>query len=358
MDELISLVAAIYECLRGVSIRSLIYAVADVYARSQLGEVNREKLIEILAQNLAGALRADPHAAKKMVEDAIMCVQNTGEPVAALAMGSVGSEKAPTLAHIVNRHVPVDASPRVKLEVIKRLNLPKEALEEARSWITARSEGALHMKSAVKIIKHYHPYVSATDVDMIKTAMAVRRKTVQNKPLSDSDIYIREYTHIVDKPVYIALDVSGSMKEYVGRWTKLKVAKGAIVRYLRQMAYLRGSVSLVLFNTEAEFMWIPHPVHVYLREMVEIVKYIYAMGGTELASALELLHSHGIRREVVVISDGRTTDTERVLNLARRFRRLHVVATERSTFLRQIAKTTGGRYGELTPTLDIFGLHS
>jgi len=295
-----------------------------------------------LAQNLAGALRADPHAAKKMVEDAIMCVQNTGEPVAALAMGSVGSEKAPTLAHIVNRHVPVDASPRVKLEVIKRLNLPKEALEEARSWITARSEGALHMKSAVKIIKHYHPYVSATDVDMIKTAMAVRRKTVQNKPLSDSDIYIREYTHIVDKPVYIALDVSGSMKEYVGRWTKLKVAKGAIVRYLRQMAYLRGSVSLVLFNTEAEFMWTPHPVHVYLREMVEIVKYIYAMGGTELASALELLHSHGIRREVVVISDGRTTDTERVLNLARRFRRLHVVATERSTFLRQIAKTTGG----------------
>jgi Mg-chelatase subunit ChlD len=358
MDELISLVAAIYECLRGVSIRSLIYAVADVYARSQLGEVNREKLIEILAQNLAGALRADPHAAKKMVEDAITCVQNTGGPVAALAVGSVGSEKAPTLAHIVNRHVPVDASPRVKLEVVRRLDLPKEALEETRSSITARSEGALHMKSAVKIIKHYHPYVSATDVDMIKTAMAVMRKTVQNKPLSDSDIYIREYVHIVDKPIYIALDVSGSMKEYVGQVDKAKGRKRRIVRYLRQMAYLRGSVSLVLFNTEAEFMWTPHPVHVYLREMAEIVKYIYAMGGTELASALELLHSHGIRREVVVISDGRTTDTERVLNLARRFRRLHVVATERSTFLRQIAKTTGGRYGELTPTLDIFGLHS
>jgi len=358
MDELISLVAAIYECLRGVSIRSLIYAVADVYARSQLGEVNREKLIEILAQNLAGALRADPHAAKKMVEDAITCVQNTGESVAALAVGSVGSEKAPTLAHIVNRHVPVDASPRVKLEVVRRLDLPKEALEEARSSITARSEGGLHVKSAVKTIRRYYPYASAADLDVIKTAISITRKSMQNKPFSDEDIYIREYTHIVDKPVYIALDVSGSMKEYVGRWTKLKVAKGAIVRYLRQMAYLRGSVSLVLFNTEAEFMWIPHPVHVYLREMVEIVKYIYAMGGTELASALELLHSHGIRREVVVISDGRTTDTERVLNLARRFRRLHVVATERSTFLRQIAKTTGGRYGELTPTLDIFGLHS
>jgi predicted metal-dependent peptidase len=85
-------------------------------------------------------------------------------------------------------------------------------------------------------------------------------------------------------------------------------------------------------------MWTPHPVHVYLREMAEIVKYIYAMGGTELASALELLHSHGIRREVVVISDGRTTDTERVLNFARRFRRLHVVATERSMFLRQYSQ--------------------
>jgi Mg-chelatase subunit ChlD len=358
MDELISLVAAIYECLRGVSIRSLIYAVADVYARSQLGEVNREKLIEILAQNLAGALRADLHAAKKMVEDAITCVQNTGGPVAALAVGSVGSEKAPTLAHIVNRHVPVDASPRVKLEVIRRLDLPKEAHEEARSSITARSEGGLHVKSAVKTIRRYYPYASAADLDVIKTAISITRKSMQNKPFSDDDIYIREYTHIVDKPVYIALDVSGSMKEYVGRWTKLKVAKGAIVRYLRQMAHLRGSVSLVLFNTEAEFMWTPHPVHVYLREMAEIVKYIYAMGGTELASALELLHSHGIRREVVVISDGRTADAERVLNLTRRFRRLHVVATERSTFLRQIAKTTGGRYGELTPTLDIFGLHS
>ena len=358
MDELISLVVAIYECLRGVSIRSLIYAVADVYARSQLGEVNREKLIEILAQNLAGALRADPHVAKKMVEDAIMCIQNTGELVAAPAVGSVGSEKAPTLAHIVNRHVPVDASPRVKLEVIRRLDLPKEALEEAQGRITARSEGSLHVKSAVKTIRHYRPYVSATDLDVIRTAMSITRKSMQNKPFSDEDIYIREYTHIVDKPVYLALDVSGSMKEYVGRWTKLKVAKGAIVRYLRQMAYLRGSVSLVLFNTEAEFMWTPHPVHIYLREMAEIVKYIYAMGGTELASALELLHSRGIRREVVVISDGRTADTERVLNLARRFRRLHVVATERSLFLKQVAKTTGGRYRELTPTLDIFSLHS
>jgi len=358
MDDLIDLVVSIYECLGGVSVRSLIYAVADVYARAQLGDVDREKLLQILAQNLAGALRVDPHTAEKIVEDSIKCVKNVEKPATALAVGSVGSEKAPTLAHIVNRHVPVDASPRVKLEVIKRLNLPKEALEEARSWITARSEGALHMKSAVKIIKHYHPYVSATDVDMIKTAMAVMRKTVQNKPLSDSDIYIREYVHIVDKPIYVALDVSGSMKEYVGDKTKLKVAKGALIKYLRQMAYLRGAVSLVLFNVDAEFMWTPYPVHLYLREMMEIVKYIYAIGGTELASALELLHSHGVRREVVLISDGRTADAERVLNLARRFKRLHIVATERSQFLKQIAKTTGGRYRELTPTLDIFSLHS
>ncbi|KUO90799.1 MAG: hypothetical protein AT708_02235 [Pyrobaculum sp. OCT_11] len=60
----------------------------------------------------------------------------------------------------------------------------------------------------------------------------------------------------------------------------------------------------------------------------------------------------------MVISDGRTADAERVLDLARRFKRLHVVATERSQFLKQIAKITGGRYRELTPTLDIFSLHS
>jgi hypothetical protein len=97
MDELISLVAAIYECLKGVSIRSLIYAVADVYARSQLGEVNREKLIEILAQNLAGALRADPHAAKKMVEDAITCVQNTGGSSPRWPWGRWEAKKPPLL---------------------------------------------------------------------------------------------------------------------------------------------------------------------------------------------------------------------------------------------------------------------
>jgi len=358
MDNLIDLVASIYECLGGVSVRSLIYAVADVYARAQLGDVDGKKLLQILAQNLAGALRVDPHTAEKIIENSIKCAKEEEKPTTALAVGSVGDEKAPTLAHIVNRHVPVDASPRVKLEVIKRLNLPKEALEEARSGITARSEGALYMKSAVKMIKRYQPYTSAADVDVIKTAMAVVRKIMQNKPLSDDDIYVREYVHIVDKPIYIALDVSGSMKEYMGNKTKLKVAKGALIKYLHQMAYLRGTVSLVLFNVDAEFMWTPYPVHLYLREMIEIIKYIYATGGTELASALELLHSHGVRREVVLISDGRTADAERVLNLARRFKRLHVVATERSPFLKQIAKITGGRYRELTPTLDIFSLHS
>lgn len=79
MDDLIDLVVSIYECLGGVSVRSLIYAVADVYARAQLGDVDREKLLQILAQNLAGALRVDPHTAEKIVEDSIKCVKNVRE---------------------------------------------------------------------------------------------------------------------------------------------------------------------------------------------------------------------------------------------------------------------------------------
>ncbi|ABL88027.1 von Willebrand factor, type A [Pyrobaculum islandicum DSM 4184] len=353
MNELIDILASLYECLGGISVRSLIYAIADIYARSHLGVLDREKILEILAQNLAGSLRTSPGNAKKIIESAIDCIPNARVISPAPAIGSVGVEKAPTLAHVVNKYVSPDASPRVKLEVIRRINLPQEAVKEVEAKITARSEGFAYIKSAVKSIKQYYPYVSISDVDLIRTAMSIARKALQNKPISDTDIYIREYIHIVDKPIYIALDVSGSMKEYIGALTKLKVAKNAIARYLHQMAHLRGLVSLVLFNTDADFMWTPHPVNIYLRDMIEILKYIYAMGGTELASALELLQSHEISRDIVIITDGRTHDPDKVLNLAKRFKRLHIVATEKSQFLKSLAKTTGGKYRELTPTLNI-----
>jgi len=359
MDEVADLLLRIYECLGGqASVRSLVYAAADVRARAQLGGLSWEKLVDIIAQNLAGALRASPGAARKIVEDAIACAKRSpsAEP-AVMAWGSVGSERAPTLAHIVNRHVRIDASPRAKLEVIKRLNLPREALEEARSPIAARSEGVAHVKSAVRLVKRYRPSAPPSDIDLLMTAMSFMKKRLMGRPLSDDDIHLREYTHIIDKPVYIALDVSGSMKEYVGSATKLRVAKNAIARYIRQMAYLRGFVALALFNVDADFMWTPHAAHTYSREMIEILRYVYAMGGTELASALELLHAHGATRDVVIISDGRTSDADRVLQIARKFRRLHVVATERSGFLRQLARLTGGRYRELAPGLDLLSLY-
>lgn len=358
MNDLVELLLTISNCLGGVSTRSLIYAVADVYVRSYLGEIDEKKLLDIVAQNLAGSLGATPGEARIIVEAALSCTSPPAEtPPAPTLVGSIGNEKAPTLAHLVNRHVPVDASPRAKLEVIRRMNLPAEAVDELSSRIYARGEG-LAVKSTVRLVKKYHPNASVTDVDMIKTAMSILRKSLQAKPISDEDFYLWEYTHIVDKPVYVALDVSGSMKEYVGRCTKLRIAKNVLARYLRQMADLRGFVSLVLFNTEADFLWTPYPPYRYLREMLGILRYVYAIGGTELASALELLNARNVRREVVVISDGRTNDSERVLQLARKFRRIHVVATERSRSLKQIAKITGGKYRELTPTVDLLSLHS
>ncbi|ACB40327.1 vWA domain-containing protein [Pyrobaculum neutrophilum] len=356
--ELADLLVAIHRCLGGISTRSLIYALADVYARAQLGDVDGNKVLEILAQNLAGYLRLSPSEAKRVIEAALSCTPSAEGGYTTAATAAVGREEAPTLAHLVNRYVPVDATPRVKLEVIKRLSLPRDAVEESKANIVARGAGLLHVKSAVRSIRQYTPYSPPSDVDLIKTAVSVARKAALGRPISDGDLYIREYTHVIDKPIYVALDVSGSMKEYLGPSTKLRVAKNAVARYLRQVAQLRGSVSLVLFNVGADFMWTPHPVHRYLGDMLEILRYIYAMGGTELASALELLHNHGVVNDVVVITDGRTSDVEKVLDLAKRFRRLHVIATEKNPFLKQIAKITGGRYRELAPTLDILELHS
>lgn len=356
MDKALEIILAVYNCLGGLSIRSLVYAVADVYARSRLGHIDEEKIFDILAQNLAGFLRLSPVEAKRFLKEAVECKKKTAGAVDH-AVGSLGSEKAPTLAHIVNKYVPVDSTPRTKLEVIKRLNLVKEEIERGLGKFYARSEGSMYLKSAVKIVRSRTLGASSFDVDLIKTAIAISRRRARQDFITDSDIYIREYTHVVDKPVYVALDVSGSMKEYSGSVTKLSLAKRAIARYLHQMANLGGSVSLVLFNTEADFMWTPHQVRRHLVDMLEILKYIYAIGGTELASALELLYGYGVKSDLVVITDGRTKDAERVINLAKRFRRLHVVATERSSFLRQLAKIGGGKYRELTPTLDIFSLH-
>ncbi|RFA97280.1 vWA domain-containing protein [Pyrobaculum aerophilum] len=358
MNDLVELILTLSDCLDGVSLRSLIYAVADVYARSHLGEVDENKLLEIIAQNLAGFLGVTPSEAKRIVEAGILCASTYAkEAPMSLPTGSIGDEKAPTLAHLVNKHVPVDATPRVKLNVIKRLGLPAEAIEEFKNKISARGEGLISVKSAVRGVKRYHPNASIADIDMIRTAASITRKSIQGKAISDDDFYLHEYTYVIDKPVYVALDVSGSMKEYMGRATKLRVAKAVIARYLRQMASLRGSVSLVLFNVNADFLWTPHPAHRYLREMLEILRYVYAMGGTELASALELLHYYGARGDVVIISDGRTSDSEKVLQLSRRFKRIHVVATEKSQLLRQIAKITGGKYRELTLTVDLLSLH-
>jgi len=355
MNDLVELLAAVYSCLGGLSIRSLIYSIEDVYVRAELGDVDWEKVLEILAQNLAGTLKMSPSAAKEVIREAITCRPKLHEGAPTLAIGSVGDEKAPTLAHLVNRHVPVDATPRVKLEVVRRLGLPRDRILRSYSRVVGRGEG-WHVRGAVKSLRGYIPGTPFADVDLIRTATAFRRKLVMNMPISDFDIFIREYSRTADKPVYIALDVSGSMKEYMWGDVKLRVAKNAVARYLRQMASLRGRVSLLLFNVDADFMWTPYEVHKYLREMLEILEHIYAGGGTELASALEVLYSYGVR-EAVLITDGKTADVEKTWNLVKKFKRLHAVAVEKSDLLKQIAKATGGKYQELSPKLDMSVIH-
>ncbi len=358
MSDVIQILTAIHHCLGGVSIRSLLYAMLDVYVRSGLEAVNYDKVLEIIAQNLAGFLKTDVSTAREIVRNAIVCTEDRTAAAQPTAVGSVGVEKSPTLAHLVNKHVPVDASPRVKLEVVRRLSLPRDVLGDRAMWIYGHGGGHLDVKTAVRAVRDYYPSAPLTDVDFIKTAIGIRRKQALSKPISHRDIYIREYVYTSNKPIYVALDVSGSMKEYVGTATKLKIAKEAIARYIRQISRLRSSISLVLFNTEADFMWTPHYAHRYWREMLEILEYVYASGGTELASTLELLHARGVSRDVVVISDGRTADVEKTVELAGKFKRLHLVATEPSDFLRRLAKITGGRYRELSPKLDIYSLYS
>lgn len=347
------ILVAIYKCLGGISIRSALYAIADLYVNTTLREVDLDKALDIIAQNLAGYFGVTPTAAREIIKNAIICAKEENKLPENAFTTAVGNEKTPTLAHLVNRYVPKEASPRAKLEIIKKLNLQKDGIKISKDEVSARGEGLASLKAAISAVREYYPNAPFADIDLMRTAAAISRKIYRQKPLSSRDIFVREYSQIADKPIYVALDVSGSMKEYMQGATKLRVAKNLLARYFRKMAMLRGRTALVLFNVEADYMWIPYNAQQYLREMIEILKYIYASGGTELASALELLHGDGASSDIVLITDGRTSDPDRVMALARKFRRIHAVATERSQFLKLLTKTTGGKYVELSPNVDI-----
>lgn len=365
MEAIAELLWRIYVCLSSDprvlypgSIRSYIYAILDIYQRGLLGPIDHEKVMELIAQNLSGSIKLRWGNLTEVLRDAAACRRAEGaaaQAAPAAATVTVGVEKAPTLAHLVNRHVPYDSPPKRKLEVILSLGLKPEPLGpvSARSW---QARGSGHLRGAVSGVREYHLGASPSDVDLVRTAMAFRRRSLLGEPLESRDIYVREYRPYLGKPVYVALDVSGSMKEYLGDATKLQVAKNVISSYVKYLADSRGSVALVLFNVEAEFMWVPYDTARHGRHMREILKYIYAAGGTELASLFEFLRGHGVTEDVVIISDGRTADPERVEAAARRFRRISAVATERSAFLRRLARATGGRYAELTPMLDVTAL--
>lgn len=322
-----------------------------------LGPIDEERVLDVIAQNLLGSVKLNRGSLQEILRDAVACrqVQASAEPPRAVAEPTAGVERAPTLAHVVNRYVPYDSPPRVKLEVIMSLGLKPDVVRSLRVRLEAR-RGMGPLRGAVSGIREYYPGAPFSDVDLVRTAVAFRRRSLLGEPLDSRDIYLREYRPHAGRPIYVALDVSGSMKEYLGKATKLQVARDVISAYMRHLAESRGALSLVLFNVEAEFMWVPYDVARHGRHMREILRYIYAAGGTELASLLEFLKAHGVASDVVIISDGRTADPERVEAMARGFRRISAVAAERSSLLRRIAKATGGRYAELSPSLDMAAL--
>ncbi|MFB6491395.1 MAG: VWA domain-containing protein [Thermoproteus sp. AZ2] len=184
---------------------------------------------------------------------------------------------------------------------------------------------------------------------MLSTSRNFARKLALRRPLSDSDIVLREYRKSRGGGFAICLDVSGSMKEYVGNATKLQIALGSIARYIDRLRGEDAELSLILFNAEADILWAPYSVAAYGEYMKALLPYVFPAGGTDLAAALKLVAEEDLGGEILIISDGRTADPDAALEHAGRVRgRIHAFTMEDSPVLKRITALRGGAYRILT----------
>lgn len=268
--------------------------------------------------------------------------------------GSVGTMNFINLAQLINMFIDPMANIVERVKVLRKL---VKYLINYGLLPSKESKGGLRIFKALDNVAHeatmgnalrvsrfterssYPTYITgvreyrvgdpANSIDLDRTSMNIIKKSMLGKPLSSRDIIVREYAGVKMMDIVLCLDTSGSMREFSGVHTKIEIAKEAIIKYLRYLARVNDRLSMVLFNFRADILWGPHPVRRFINEMEEMVRYIYAGGGTNIANALEkarsiLAKSNYPNKHVICITDGRTINASSCIREAAKLRRMGV----------------------------------
>ncbi len=267
--------------------------------------------------------------------------------------GSVGTANFLNLAQLLNMFVDSMANITEKLKAVEKLSPylttygllpPQDKGKKADSLdsLRSKSRGPSSPASAVRVVKFtettsYPTYVvsmreykfgdGVSSIDFDKTALNVSKKVMMGKPITQRDIIVKEYADIKMLDIVLCLDVSGSMRELSDGVTKIDIARDAIFRYINFLAKTSDRLAMILFNFRADVLWKLHPVSKYRREMLEITKYIYAGGGTNISNALEksmdvVAGMSGASRHLICVTDGRTVNAAKAIKDAVKLRRM------------------------------------
>ncbi|WP_229657660.1 vWA domain-containing protein [Thermocladium modestius] len=267
--------------------------------------------------------------------------------------GSVGTANFLNLAQLLNMFVDPMANITEKLKAVEKLSpylttygllSPQDKGKKADSLdsLRSKSRGPSSPASVVRVVKFtettsYPTYVVSmreykfgdgiSSIDFDKTALNVSKKVMMGKPITQRDIIVKEYADIKMLDIVLCLDVSGSMRELSDGVTKIDIARDAISRYITFLSKTSDRLAMILFNFRADVLWKLHPVSKYRREMLEITKYIYAGGGTNISNALEksmdvVAGMSGASRHLICVTDGRTVNAAKAIKDAVKLRRM------------------------------------
>ncbi len=217
--------------------------------------------------------------------------------------------------------------PQGGLRVFRALDkIPRKASLGDTIKVSRFSEPSTY-PSYVSGIREYRVGDAPFSIDLDKTSMTIMRKSMLGKPISTRDISVREYADVKMTDVILCLDTSGSMKEFSGPLTKMEIAKNAVAKYIRYLAKTNDRLSVILFNFRADILWKPHPVRRYVREMEELISYVYPGGGTNIANAIEKARfiaskSTSPNKHVICVTDGRTVNAVGCVKETEKLRRI------------------------------------
>ncbi|MFP3216308.1 MAG: VWA domain-containing protein [Vulcanisaeta sp.] len=305
----------------------------------------------------------------------------------------VGTVNFLNLAQLINMFVDPYANIVEKVQVLRKMEpylrnyglLPSDirrSREGERVFEALRNivRSAMSGMGQVKIVRFtdidkYPTYVVSVreykvgdnyfDVDLQRTAMNLSRKIMMHKLFTSRDIVVKEYANVKVIDIVLCLDVSGSMRELSNGMPKIEIAKDAVAQYIHFLSRTSDKLAMVLFNFRADILWSLHPVRRYWRQMIYMLKYVYAGGGTNLANALErsreiLTRSRSNSKHVICVTDGRTVNSSMCIKEAVRLRRggttISTIAIGENSddeLLMRLSKIGGGLFIKISSIHDL-----